>query len=83
MAAFNLENTSQYMNSDRIERSVKIAYETVKRNRFHNPDSGQTANHASRNHREDLHGFHIPLERMHTATSDNCGQSGSPEATEP
>ncbi|MHC1754034.1 MAG: tail fiber domain-containing protein [Methanosarcina sp.] len=50
-----------------------MAYETVKRNRYHVPEPLQTGNHTSKNHYEDLHDFHIPLERMHNSNLHDYG----------
>jgi hypothetical protein len=50
-----------------------MAYEIVRRNRYHIPEPLQTGNHTSKNHYEDLHDFHIPLERMHNSNLHDYG----------
>jgi hypothetical protein len=56
-----------------------MAYEKIKRNRYHKPQSTEIVSHDSRNHYEDLLDFHIPLERMHNSNLHDFGIAGGLE----
>jgi hypothetical protein len=50
-----------------------MAYETVKRNNYNDPDPVQLSNHVSKYHSDDVQDFLIPLERMHNSNLHDWG----------
>ncbi|MFZ2498182.1 hypothetical protein [Methanosarcina sp.] len=52
-----------------------MAYQTVKRNLYIDPDTQESVTHISKNHYEDFYDFHIPLECMHNSNLHDWGIS--------